>query len=208
MGRTTRDASEECYTGIETAFTICYDVMEVWKKAALRAKEHDTMGKIGKLRCMTSVYLCCGDKVLMLYRQGSRVVNDVWVGSAGGHFEEDELNDPEACVLRELKEELSVTADMIDGLELRYITLRNVGELRQNYYFFANLPGGMDMELTSDEGMLQWFPIERLNELRMPFSAQFVIAHYLSTGRYNHAVYGGIANGQTVTFVELTGDHA
>lgn len=33
---------------------------------------------------MTSVYLLQGGKMLLLYRQGSRVVNQVWIGSAGG----------------------------------------------------------------------------------------------------------------------------
>ena len=47
----------------------------------------------GKLRNMTSLYIFKDDKVLLLYRQGSRVVNDMWVGSAGGHFEQEELND-------------------------------------------------------------------------------------------------------------------
>ncbi|MCI7041960.1 MAG: hypothetical protein MR992_07520 [Lachnospiraceae bacterium] len=28
-----------------------------------------------------------------MYRQGGRVVNNVWTGSAGGHFENDELKD-------------------------------------------------------------------------------------------------------------------
>ncbi|MCH5287075.1 MAG: NUDIX domain-containing protein [Christensenellaceae bacterium] len=162
------------------------------------------MEKIEKLRNMTSIYLLCEDKMLLLYRQGSRVVNDVWVGSAGGHFEESELNDPEACVLRELEEELSITKDMIVDLELKYITLRRMGELRQNYYFFAKLPNGTGMQLISDEGQLKWFPIEQVSELKMPFSAGFVVEHYLKTGRYDHAVYGGMANGQTVTFVELT----
>lgn len=59
----------------------------------------------GKLRNMTAIYLFRGDKVLLLYRQGGRVVNDVWTGSAGGHFEKEELNDARACVLRELQEE-------------------------------------------------------------------------------------------------------
>lgn len=162
------------------------------------------MGNIEKLRNMTSIYLFCDDKVLLLYRQGSRVVNDLWVGSAGGHFEEHELNDPEACVLRELKEELSITRDMIVDLELRYITLRRMGELRQNYYFFAKLPNGTSMELVSDEGELKWFPIKQIHGLKMPFTARFVIEHYMKTGRYDHAVYGGIANNQTVAFVELT----
>ena len=63
---------------------------------------------IGKLRNMTAIYLLKGDKVLLLYRQGGSVVNNVWTGSAGGHFEEFELNDAKACVLRELSEELGV----------------------------------------------------------------------------------------------------
>ena len=53
---------------------------------------------------MTGIYLSCTGQMLLLYRQGGRVVNDRWVASAGGHFEKDELNDPKACVLRELKE--------------------------------------------------------------------------------------------------------
>lgn len=70
------------------------------------------MGNLDKLRSMTSIYLLCDDKILLLYRQGSKVVNDVWTGSAGGHFEENELNNAEACVLRELEEELSITKNM------------------------------------------------------------------------------------------------
>lgn len=46
----------------------------------------------GKLRNMTTVYITKKDKVLLLYREGGRVVNNVWTGSAGGHFEEYELN--------------------------------------------------------------------------------------------------------------------
>ena len=157
-----------------------------------------------KLRNMTSIYLLCDDKMLLLYRQGSRVVNDVWIGSAGGHFEENELNDPEGCVLRELEEELSITKDMLFDLKLKYVTLRRMGELRQNYYFFAKLPNGTSMRLESDEGILKWFLLEQINELKMPFSAQFVIEHYLKTGRYDNAVYGGIANGKRVVFTELT----
>ena len=78
----------------------------------------------GKLRSMTSLYITKGNKMLLLYRQGSRVVNDVWVGSAGGHFEEYELNDARACVLRELWEELGITDKEIENLKLRYVTLR------------------------------------------------------------------------------------
>lgn len=162
------------------------------------------MGNLGKLRNMTSVYLLCDDKMLLLYRQGSRVVNDVWIGSAGGHFEENELNDAGACVLRELEEELAVTQDMICDMELRYITLRRSSEeIRQNYYFFAKLPNGNNMHLTSNEGQLRWISLKELKNLEMPFTAKYVINHYLDIGQYDHKMYGGIADGEKVEFVEM-----
>lgn len=98
------------------------------------------MENVGKLRNMTAIYLMYANKILLLYRQGSKVANNVWIGSAGGHFEADELNDAKACVLRELKEELSITEDMLQDLKLRYITLRSIdGEIRQNYFLSTGI---------------------------------------------------------------------
>lgn len=65
----------------------------------------------GKLRNMTGIYLLKGDKILLLYRQGGKVVNNVWTASAGGHFEKDELNDAKACAIRELNEELGLSEE-------------------------------------------------------------------------------------------------
>ena len=86
-----------------------------------------------KLRNMTSVYFVREDKILCLYRIGSKVADKLYVGAAGGHFEDAEMNDPQACVLRELNEELGLGVNDISGLKLRYIThrLKN-GELRQS----------------------------------------------------------------------------
>ena len=118
---------------------------------------------LGKLRNMTSIYLFRGQEVLLLFRQGSRVVNDVWLGTAGGHFEEFELNDAKACVLRELKEEVGVEESQLSKLTLKYITLRNIkGEIRQNYYFFAKLD--QDISLESNEGILKWFPVDEIGK--------------------------------------------
>jgi len=162
------------------------------------------MNNVGKLRNMTSIYLLCEDKILLLYRQGSRVVNNVWTGSAGGHFEEYELNDAKACVLRELQEELGLTEDMLEDLVLRYITLRKTnGEVRQNYYFFAQLPGGTEMELVSDEGSLKWFQIEEVKELEMPLSAKCMMEHYLEVGRYDKMLYVGVADSEKGGFTKL-----
>lgn len=158
----------------------------------------------GKLRNMTSVYLSKNEKMLLLYRQGSRVVNNVWIGSAGGHFEEDELNDAKACVLRELKEELGLGTDDIEGLTLRYITLRRTnGEIRQNYYFFANLKECVNDDLLSNEGICKWFSYAELTSLDMPYTAKFVIEHFSKVGYKTNKMYVGIANSEKVQFLEL-----
>ncbi len=133
-----------------------------------------------KLRNMTSIYITKGDEMLLLFRQCGRVVTDTWVGSAGGHFEENELNDPRACVLRELKEELGISESGIRNLLLRYVTLRRVkGEIRQNYYFFAELDNETGDHIVSTEGISRWFTFSELSALEMPYSAKYVIRHYL-----------------------------
>lgn len=158
----------------------------------------------GTLRNMASVYILKGDKMLLLYRQGGRVINDVWVGSAGGHFEEWELNDARACVLRELEEELGITEKEIENLCLRYVTLRRSnGEIRQNYYFFANLKEGTSEEFSSNEGVSRWFPLSELTSLEMPFTAKYVIEHYLNVGCKTDMIYGGISDGEKVVFTEM-----
>jgi len=157
-----------------------------------------------KLRNMTSVYLLRGNQILLLYREGSKVANHQWVGSAGGHFEECELNDARACVLREIKEELSITEECLVGLQLKYVTLRRTkGEIRQNYYFFANLEREDENELVSNEGILRWFELEELQALEMPFSAKYMIEHYMTIGRYDDMLYVGVADGEQVIFTKL-----
>lgn len=157
-----------------------------------------------KQRNMTSIFLCCNDKILLLNRQGGSVVNNVWIGSAGGHFEEFELNDARACVLRELNEELSLTEDMLSDLRLRYITMRHTnGEIRINYFYFANLENGTNMDLQSNEGVLKWFDYDEIKELGMSFSGQNVMKHYMEIGRFTQEIYGGVADGEKVVFTEM-----
>lgn len=158
----------------------------------------------GKLRNMTSIYLLRDDKILLLYRQGGKVVNNVWTGSAGGHFEDYELNDAEACVLREMEEEIGVGPDDIEALSLRYVTLRRTkGEIRQTYYFFGNLKAAVDENVTSNEGICKWFPIDEITNLEMPYTAKYVMEHYCGTGRFTSEMYGGISNGDKVEFIRM-----
>ena len=159
----------------------------------------------GKLRNMTSVYLTKKDKVLLLYREGSRVVNNLWIGSAGGHFEEFELNDAKACVIREMKEELGLETDDIEGLALRYVTLRYTKEeIRQNYYFFANLKDDVSEQLHSSEGVCKWFSIDEISSLEMPFTAKYVVQHFYSEGCKTEKIYAGVATNGRVVFMDLS----
>lgn len=155
-----------------------------------------------KLRNMTSVYFYNASGLLCLYRLGSRVADHMYIGSAGGHFEEGELNDPRKCVLREMEEELGLTEEDISGLTLRYITLRlKNGEIRQNYYFFAQLKE--ERELHSSEGILRWVPYEEVPNLEMPASAREMLLHYLKEGRFTTHLYGAVTREKNTDFVIL-----
>ncbi|MBQ8201031.1 MAG: NUDIX domain-containing protein [Clostridia bacterium] len=155
------------------------------------------------LRPMTAIYLTRGDKVLLLYRIGSRVVGNSYTGSAGGHMEPDEISSARACVLRELQEETGLTSAALDHLQMRYATMRlKNGEIRQNYYFFAELRDEFDLG-SSNEGRLQWFDLTEVDDLPMPFTAKYVIQHYVKTGRHTQLLYGGLTTENGVCFIPL-----
>ena len=157
-----------------------------------------------KLRNMTGIYLSCNGQMLLLYRQGGRVVSNQWIASAGGHFEPEELNDPKACVLRELKEELNLTEDDLDGMRMRYIALRNTkGEIRQNYYFFADLKPEHYSLFTSNEGKCRWVDYADIMNYDMPLTARYVMDHYLRVGKYTDDLYGGVYDGTDYHFTEI-----
>ena len=158
----------------------------------------------GKLRNMAAIYILCKSKILLLYRQGGKVANNVWVASAGGHFEENELNNARSCVLRELKEELGITEKELSAFQMRYIALKRTNdEIRQNYYFFAEVENGINLDLISNEGILQWFDVSEVHSLDMPYSAKYVIQHYLNVGIPNNKLYCGVADGSKLVFTEM-----
>ena len=156
----------------------------------------------GKLRNMTSVYLTGEQGILCLYRIGSKVANNLYIGSAGGHFETHELNDARKCVLREMQEELGLAESDVEDMKLRYITLRlKNGEIRQNYYFFGQLKS--EKTLQSTEGILKWFTYEEAEPLRMPASAKHMMLHYLKVGRFDNHLYAGITDDEGTKFVVM-----
>lgn len=158
----------------------------------------------GRLRNMASVYLRQDNRLLLLFRQGRSIVSNLWIGSAGGHFESTELNDAKACVLRELSEELSFSESALENLSLRYVTLRYTeGEIRQNYYFFAELKEHLAEAPKSCEGFTQWFAFNDMQNLPMPVTARHVIDHYLQIGQFDSSLYGAIIGEDIVTFHKL-----
>ena len=162
------------------------------------------MAHSGRLRNMASVYLRQADQILLLYRQGNSIVSNTWIGSAGGHFEKDELNNATKCVLRELQEELGLKPEQILNLSLRYVSLRNMDdEIRQNYYFFAELSPEVSWDLPSSEGTTRWFSLNEIADLPMPFTAKYAMLHYVQTGQYDDILYGGIGNDNGMTFIPL-----
>lgn len=156
------------------------------------------------LRNMASVFLTSGDEVLLLYRQGGRVVNGVYIASAGGHFEKDELNDPEACALREMKEELGLDKTHLKSLALRYITIRQVeGEIRQNYYFFAETERHVMESLSSCEGTLRIFHKDDIPSVEMAVSAKNALMHWFGEGRFTKCIYAGAYDGKKTDFTPM-----
>lgn len=154
------------------------------------------------LRNMTSLFFVEEEGLWCLFRKGSRVANNKYVGACGGHFEESELSSPQSCALREMKEELGLTPDDIEGLTLRYVTLRHMGhEIRQNYYFFARLTG--EKALCSTEGDLRFFTWEELKAIDMPVSARHMMDHYLTVGRFDEHRYAGITEPGGSRFIRL-----
>mgnify|MGYP001152088381 CR=1 FL=1 len=141
--------------------------------------------------------------MLLLYRVGSRVVKPSWCG-IGGHFEKDELNDPKACVLRELFEETGITQNDVEAVKLKYITLRlKSNEIRQNYYFFAELYNTEIDIKKCDEGTLEWVDMNEVLGREMPFTAKECLRHYLSIGKENNKLYAGVTTENGVNFTEL-----
>lgn len=155
------------------------------------------------LRNMTSIYIISKNKILLLYRVGSRIVKPSWCG-IGGHFEKEELNNPKACALRELFEETGITESDIEDIKLKYITLRmKNNEIRQNYYYFTNLRNEEIDISECNEGRLEWVDIDEVLDRKMPFTAKECLKHYLAIGKDYHKVYAGVATSRGVNFTEL-----
>ena len=161
-----------------------------------------------KIRNIATVYVLDGDKILLMYRVGSRLFQgSIWVG-VGGHFETDEMSDPLKCALRELAEETGLSSADVSDLKLKYITTRKAdGEIRQQYIFFTSLKN-KSAELTqSDEGQTYWIPLPELFSRKMAYSNTECLKHYLDIGKSDDDIYVGAVgsnkDGPSVRFTAL-----
>ena len=109
----------------------------------------------------TLCYITRGDQVLMLHRvkKEKDLNKDKWIG-IGGKFEGEES--PDACLLREAKEET--------GLTLTHWRCRGVvtflSDRWEGEYMYLFTADGFEGELKEcDEGDLQWISREFLDEL-------------------------------------------
>jgi 8-oxo-dGTP diphosphatase len=61
----------------------------------------------------------------------------------------------------------------------------------------------MEEELGLTEKDIKGFSIEEVRKLEMPYTAKYVMEHYLEKGRYTAEMYVGVANGEKVEFVHF-----
>lgn len=148
-----------------------------------------------KLRNLATIYILNGSKWLMMYRIGSRIFKgSLWAG-IGGHFENNEMNDPTKCVLRELFEETGITINDIDNLKLKYITTRMADdEIRHQYIYFADLNNQNVHLLPCDEGKVSWIETNLILDLKMSFTNGECLKHYLNEGKTDEEIYSGVVN--------------
>lgn len=140
-----------------------------------------------RLRNVATAFLMNGDDILMTERSQTRkIAPGYWYG-VGGHLEPDELNDPHAACLREIREETGLDASHVLDLRLRYIVLRRSGqEIVINYFFFGRTDT-RKVAQAAGEDVLHWIP--RREALDRPFfpAIGLTLAHGLEAGAANGA---------------------
>ena len=97
-----------------------------------------------------------------------------------------------------------VVSDVWTGSAGGYIAFRKTkGEIRQNYYFFADIKEHVDDNLVSNEGLCKWFPLEETGSLEMPLSAKYIMDHFRETGRRTDKTYICAARADKGDILEL-----
>lgn len=128
---------------------------------------------------MAGIFLSNGDELLMIHRSKTRELAPGLWAIPGGHVQPEELNDPAAACLRELREETGLLPQDIEAFFLRYIVLyQTPDELQIFYDFTARCPQKKPLPHSS-EGRLHWVNKHDILALEMPVSMRLMMQHYL-----------------------------
>jgi len=109
----------------------------------------------------TLCYIRRNDEYLMLHRvkKENDLNHDKWIG-IGGKFEDKES--PEDCLLREAREETGLT---LTDYRYRGIVTFVSDQWPTEYMHLFTATGWTGEIKECDEGVLEWLPITRLNEI-------------------------------------------
>lgn len=143
------------------------------------------------LRHMACAYIWHDSDVLMMKKSSSsNLFANLWV-PVGGHFEPDEIANPQNTCLREIQEETGFEKHQIVNLKAKYVTIRRKNnEVRLQHIFFCQSTSRNF--INSDEGELHWIPDKDLLSLEMSTTNQSALKHYFSKGQNNDALFIGI----------------
>ena len=72
-----------------------------------------------------------------------------------------------------------------------------------NYYFFADFKENAVLKTDCNEGKLEWVDYDDVLKKEMPFTAKGMLEHYMSTGRFDDKIYGGVTTPSGVVFTEM-----
>ena len=138
-----------------------------------------------RTRYMAGAFLACGDKVLLIKRGMHKALAPGLWSCVGGHVEPEEMNDPDAACYREIEEETGIGRGLVEGLRLRYMTVRQVddGEIRVGYYYVGRVVREVALPPCS-EGELKWVPLVEVRNLglTMTYSVGEIVRRWLADG--------------------------
>lgn len=145
-----------------------------------------------KTENMAGAFLRKNGKYLLMQRSPNRTfAPNIW-SCIGGHMEADEINNPFEACLREIEEEAGIKRDNIFNLKLRYIILRQNGNIiKQSYVYFGDT--NIEKLIETEEGKLYWINKEELLDKEYTKTFAEMMKHYVLTPDLNERIMIGVA---------------
>ncbi len=158
------------------------------------------------LRLMSAALLYNSrQELLMMKRSLNRTLSPGLWAAVGGHLEPEELGNPRAACLREIKEETGIEESEITDLKLRYVLIRlNKNEIRQQFFYVGATDS--DPRVATDEGELHWIPKADILNRPLPFIFRSLLEHYFAYEHSDHPWVGtaGYKSGASTPAIHWT----